>query len=119
MTSYWYFIHAATPAALESAPIYIVKVGETRRAAAAHARLAVRALDADFYYCIKNQESTEFYGRLREQNPHREIYEVTPETLIKIYDLDQNVANVKNLSDLVRRNERSFCLGHSKKSYYD
>lgn len=122
MVRYWYFIEAADTAALETAPVFIVKVGETRAAAAAHATLCVRALDNRLYYCIHSEESTVFYGKLMRQNPNREVYELRCEILLKILDgkkeLIQNVVHVKNLSSIIRRNMCSLRLGNSLKSYY-
>lgn len=122
MVRYWYFVEAADTAALEIAPVYIVKVGETRAAAAAHATLCVRALDNRFYYCIQGEGSTIFYGKLMRQNPNREVYELRCEILLKILDgkkeLIQNVAHVKNLSPIIRRNICNLRLGNSLKSYY-
>jgi len=121
MVRYWYFVEAADTAALETAHVYIVKVGETRAAAAAHAALCVRAMDDRFYYCVQGEESTMFYGKLMRQNPNREVYELRCEILLKILDgkkeFIQNVANVKNLSPIIRRNMCNLRLGNSLKSY--
>ena len=118
MVRYWYFIEAADTAELETAPVFIVKVGETRAAAAAHATICVRALDNRFYYCVQSEEST--IGRLMRQNPNREVYELRCEILLKILDgkkeLIQNVVYVKNLSPIIRRNMCNLRLGNSLKS---
>lgn len=103
----WYFIQANSSEAVESAPIYIVKVGKTKRAQSAHADLCARCFVSDeFYYCVRSMDSSEFVHKLLLQNSEREIYEVTAEQLRRKLTLTANVVNVKNLSPMWRDNQR-------------
>lgn len=105
MTQIYYFINAETTEALESAPIFRVRVGSTDRAAAAAAALAARALvDNSIYFCIKSDDSQMFVGKLQRQNQNRAFYDVTISQLIKIMGTTANVVHVENLSERIKAN---------------
>lgn len=104
MTQIYYFINAETAEALESAPIFRVRVGSTDRAAAA-AALAARALvDNSIYFCIKSDDSQMFVGKLMRQNENRAFYDVTISQLKKIINTTANVVHVENLSERIKAN---------------
>lgn len=106
MTSIYYFIDAATPQKLKSAPIFIVKVGESQRAINAHVAIAALAVsDNRYYYCVKSDESLFFVHNLRVQNPDRAIYQLDVSKMLAILNKTANVADVENLCDLIRANE--------------
>lgn len=99
MTQVYYFISAENTEALESAPIFRVRVGSTARAADACADLTARALvDDSIYFCIKYDDSQEFARKLMRQNENRAFYDVTIAQLVKIIATPANVARVENLS---------------------
>lgn len=103
--TYYYFIRANDAHALESAPIFRVRVGKTQRAAALAADLSVRALQDDsMYFCIKSDQSQIFVRKLLRQNPFRAFYDVTIVQLNKMLKLGAMVADVENLSELYRCN---------------
>lgn len=108
----WYFVRAKCSADVETAPIYHVKVGTSRRAQSAHADLCARSLQSDeFFYCRRSLDSSKFVHRLLVQNPEREIYEVTAVQMRQLLTLTANVVNVKNLSQIYQHNLRqSLCL---------
>lgn len=102
MTQIYYFINAETAEALESAPIFRVRVGS---AAAAAAALAARALvDDSIYFCIKSDDSQVFVRKLMRQNKNRAFYDVTISQLKKIIDTAANVVHVENLSERIKAN---------------
>lgn len=99
MTQVYYFISAENTEALESAPIFRVRVGSTARAGDACADLTARALvDDSIYFCIKSDDSQEFARKLMRQNENRAFYDVTIAQLVKIIATPANVARVENLS---------------------
>ena len=105
MTQVYYFICAETAEALESAPIFRVRVGSAARAAAAAAALAARALvDNSIYFCIKSDESHVFVGKLMRQNEYRAFYDVTISQLMKIMGTTANVVYVENLCERIKAN---------------
>lgn len=105
MTQIYYFINAETAEALESAPIFRVRVGSTDRAARAAAALAARALvDNSIYFCIKSDDSQMFVGKLMRQNENRAFYDVTISQLKKIINTTANVVHVENLSERIKAN---------------
>lgn len=106
MVSYYYFMQARTAEEVESAPIYNVKVGASRRAATAHAAVAARSLVSDdFYYCVRSEESSNFVLRLLQSNPRRQRLEINVSDLAKMLETTANVAYVKNLSEVWRSNQ--------------
>lgn len=99
MTQIYYFISAENSEALESAPIFRVRVGKTARAIDACADLTARALvDHSIYFCIKSNDTQEFTRKLMQQNENRAFYDVTIAQLVKIIATPANVAHVENLS---------------------
>lgn len=88
MIQIYYFIIADTAEALESAPIFRVRVGSAARAAAAAAALAARAL----------------VGKLMRQNENRAFYDVTISQLKKFINTTANVVHVENLSERIKAN---------------
>lgn len=102
----WYFVQATSSDAVEFAPIYIVKVGKSSRAQAAHADLCARSLASDdFFYCVRSSASSAFIRRLLIQNSRREILEITAQQLCRFLKSTANVVNVKNLSDVFQVNQ--------------
>lgn len=102
----WYFVQATSSAAVEFAPIYIVKVGKSSRAQAAHADLCARSLASDdFYYCVRSLASSAFVRRLLLQNSRRDVYTITARQLCRLLDSTANVADVKNLSEVFQVNQ--------------
>lgn len=105
MTQIYYFISAENSEALESAPIFRVRVGSTARAADASADLTARALvDDSIFFCIKSNDSQEFVGKLMRQNENRAFYDVTISQLMKIINTAANVVHVENLSERIKAN---------------
>lgn len=111
MCRYWYFIKADSVEQLESAAIFNVKVGESKRAQAAHAAICAQALTSDsIYYCIKSDESLIFTMNLQIQNPNRPVFELKVEQLKSLLAQNSPVetaayaANVENLCNRIRTN---------------
>lgn len=105
MTQIYYFISAENAEALESAPIFRVRVGSTARAADACADLTARALcDDSIYFCVKSDDSQEFTRKLIRQNENRAFYDVTIAQLVKIIATPANVVHVENLSERIKAN---------------
>lgn len=99
----YYFLHSRDSSF--GAPVFIVKVGRQTCELEAHAELAARALwSNDFYYCVKSLESQQFFGRLMQENPQREIYEVSPSRLLAILENRASADYAENLSERFRTN---------------
>lgn len=99
----YYFLHS--PSTSFGAPVFIVKVGRRTYELEAHAEISARALCSnDFYYCVKSAESQQFFGRLMQENPQREIYEVSPSLLLAILENRASADYAKNLSGRYRYN---------------
>ena len=99
----YYFLHSAGTSF--GAPVFIVKVGRRTCELEAHAEISARALwSNDFYYCVKSAESRQFFGRLMQENPQREIYEVSPSQLLAILENRASADYAKNLSERFRYN---------------
>ena len=110
MTQNYYYISAENTEALESAPIFRVRVGSTARAADAFADLTARALvDNSIYFCVKSDDSQEFVRKLMRQNENRAFYDVTITQLVKIIATPANVVHVENLSERIKTN-RNYLL---------
>lgn len=103
--TYYYCVRAQSSEALESAPIFLVKCGKSKRAAEALADVSVKALqDNDLYFCVKSAESSLFVLQLLQQNPFREQFCVKIENLCKLLTTSANVAHVENLSPIFKAN---------------
>ena len=96
-----YFLQSDTDA--ETAPVFIVKVGQRRKDIVAHAEISARALVSDkYYYNIVDNESSEFFHKLLVSNPNREIFRCYASELLNLLN-GANAAHVENLSDRSRR----------------
>ena len=99
----YYFLHSTDSSF--GAPVFIVKVGRRPCELEAHAEISARALwSNDFYYCAKSAESQEFFGQLMQENPQREIYEVSPSRLLAILENRASADYAENLSERFRAN---------------
>lgn len=101
MTHRYYFIKSEGDAS--SAPVFIVKAGESQRELSALADLHVAALVSnDIYFCAEAPEVLRFVNRLFWQNPNREFYEASAVKMRAFLRGHANAGDAKNLSEQVR-----------------
>lgn len=83
----------------DDAPVFVVRVGSSRRAAAAAARLEIKKLSGSLYFEKNSPEVAAFFAKLLRSNPRRPFYNLTAPELLKFIESAAYAADVENLSD--------------------
>lgn len=83
----------------DDAPVFVVRVGSSRRAAAAAARLEIKKLSGSLYFEKNSPEVAAFFANLLRSNPRRPFYNLTAPELLKFIESAAYAADVENLSD--------------------
>lgn len=87
----------------DDAPVFVVRVGSSRRAAAAAARLEIKKLSGSLYFEKNSPEVADFFSKLLRSNPRRPVYDLTANELLKFIESAAFAADVVNLSDKFSR----------------
>lgn len=87
----------------DDAPVFVVRVGSSRRAAAAAAKLENKKLYGSLYFEINSPEVAGFFAKMLRSNPRRPVYNLTAPELLNFFESAAYAADVENLSDKCSR----------------